>query len=702
MAKPTIEDISLALGTLSTDQHDRNGPLNPANVASGDSIGDDQSQLSSSSLKQQSFDTKSMASVTTFALDEKESIRPDDSASVRAADEDEPHPGLSRNSSFQQEAEPAIQKINPKITGPSVTIAARRYPYTTLVNPPRFGDLPLEPLPEPQILEPTVDNAPANALVEENRARLSETSTGPDEKLLEALSSHKDRLPLLQLEEKIVAFIAAGRDTMLELPPQNSFTRLLTHKLADYYNLAHHINDDNSSVRIFRTDCFILPLSLAEIARSIPLGSQQMSHATQVKIMRRAQLGSRQFSTGNSTAASSSVPSKATSENGAETNSEEGLQSPSEGTPSRDRSKLTREEREAQYKAARERIFGDFQESVASESGSTGEASVSMSRSSSSSGKKKARKNRVPKDDTFEARSAFIPSYTAMHMHPTYHQQVYNEMQFPGSYNNSSFPSNVYSGPPGQNYSSYDPSASFTSATGYNAHNASMLNSMEGWQNSQSNMANGFYNFQTSQPYQTQPIQSQMSSQYHQPASPSAMTQSQNWITNQYQPPFMQNSGPLGGQNWQPFNASGAAQGPAQYHYGQHPAQQQSSTASFASQLPVPGGFQGNKSLFNPQTRSFVPGNTAARNGPRAKSKKGQPAASSIRSPGTGSHPISYLNDTSQTRIREDSLQQKYGTPATLPKKPPPSQVSPHFNNEHTVGSSNGPLIVNGNTKTSS
>ena len=56
-------------------------------LATDDSV----TQLSSSdgSVKPPSLDGKSVASGTTFALDEKESIRPDDSASLRAVEEED-------------------------------------------------------------------------------------------------------------------------------------------------------------------------------------------------------------------------------------------------------------------------------------------------------------------------------------------------------------------------------------------------------------------------------------------------------------------------------------------------------------------------------------------------------------------------------------------------------------------------------------
>lgn len=55
---------------------------------------------------------------------------------------------------------------------------------------------------------------------------------------------------------------------------------------------------------------------------------------------------------------------RATSDNGAEGRSDDGLTSPAENNPGRDKLKMTREEREAQYKILRDRIFADFQKSL--------------------------------------------------------------------------------------------------------------------------------------------------------------------------------------------------------------------------------------------------------------------------------------------------------------------------------------------------
>ncbi|KAL9041959.1 MAG: hypothetical protein Q9214_003931, partial [Letrouitia sp. 1 TL-2023] len=54
---------------------------------------DEQTHISTSSTKPASLDGKSTASGTAFALDEKESLRPDDSASAKAVEEEDLYSG---------------------------------------------------------------------------------------------------------------------------------------------------------------------------------------------------------------------------------------------------------------------------------------------------------------------------------------------------------------------------------------------------------------------------------------------------------------------------------------------------------------------------------------------------------------------------------------------------------------------------------
>ncbi|EXJ80008.1 hypothetical protein A1O3_08294 [Capronia epimyces CBS 606.96] len=654
-------------------------------------------------------------------MDEKESIRPDDSASVRAAEDDDTN-AVSRESSFHRDQEPQTlgsqTAYRPDASG--VTIAARRYHTLTLTNPPRFGDLPVGPI----VQESTQQTRSVNSVSQppDSDDQVSALPVAPDEKLLDALASPKDRLPLLQLEAKFLGFIANPESEFLDLPPQNSFARLLSHKLADYYSLAHHINEDGTSIRLFRTPCASLPTPLHILAQSIPAGQSQAPAATAMKIMRRAGLGLRQGSASGSTPASSSVPSKATSEAGLDLNVDEGIISPIDGPPGKDKSKLTREEREAQYKAARERIFGDFQESVTSESASTGENSASMSRSSSSSGKKKSRKHKTPKDDGFEARSAFFPSYTPLHMQhlqPQYQPQ-YAEQTYQGPYQGP--PNGLgaglnYGSTPTQSYPGFEPTMPYNAGMGYMPNTNQQFVPTDSWSSMQPPSSGEYFNYSassTSYQQSVSPMMGHMSGQFMSPGQ-AGMQQPQNWINGQFQSPYQQPPGPTGPtlNNWSGFPSTPALGNSTSYGYWQPPGQNYAANAAYNAQHPIAGSYS--RSLFNPQTRSFIPNNALGRVGGHNSRKKLSPAPSQNRA-NSSSKPITTTefpgpaassppqrfdkgpSTSSAPNPQTDSLQQKYGAPAHLPKKPPPSQVpSPYdVDNITNTALSTGPGSVNG------
>ena len=223
------------------------------NPKASSSSEDEQSHVSGSSSKLQSFDTKSIASVTTFQMDEKESLRPDDSASVQAAEEDE---------SFVN------SRVGSELGQPSVSV--KRGPVILPGNAPRFADTGLSPAvnlaQNPALKQMSFTSGELLSTPDPSPVPIT-----PDDKLLEAMGTPKDRLLLLQMEEKILAFmqiprcgksqchgtksssLTINRAEFLDLPPQNSFGRLLAHKLADYYGLEHYVGNDNNIVRLYRT-----------------------------------------------------------------------------------------------------------------------------------------------------------------------------------------------------------------------------------------------------------------------------------------------------------------------------------------------------------------------------------------------------------------------------------------------------------------
>ena len=178
------------------------GGVNPRKSDAPEGFSEDPFQRTDSGselgTKPPSLDGKSITSGTTFALDEKESLRPDDSASVKAAEDDDTFSGrgsIVAGSRIGSEA------------------AARAYRAEFYEAPVRRS---MQPMPErpnqggmitPQSGssgQQTTDDGKPKPLM--GLAGASDASDAfarfyrqtPDEKLLEALESPKDRIFLLR------------------------------------------------------------------------------------------------------------------------------------------------------------------------------------------------------------------------------------------------------------------------------------------------------------------------------------------------------------------------------------------------------------------------------------------------------------------------------------------------------------------------
>ncbi len=67
----------------------------------------------------------------------------------------------------------------------------------------------------------------------------------------------------------------------MDLPPSNSFCRMLTHKLADYYHMTHSFEAVAGSVRIYRTPSAESSSTLEYRGSAIPKHLAHASGATQ-------------------------------------------------------------------------------------------------------------------------------------------------------------------------------------------------------------------------------------------------------------------------------------------------------------------------------------------------------------------------------------------------------------------------------------
>ena len=176
---------------------------------------EDRTQISSSSTKPASMDGKSTGSATTFALDEKESLRPDDSASAKAAEDDELGSGPAsgtQNSRVGSEAgsrafRDQFHEINENMGSSSLLIQPRSQPRSRkMIAGIEEEQTQKTHSPHPSGLPAPVNPPPAQLMISPGTTICYEYHD-PDEKLLEALESPKDRLFLLKLEQEVIHFI---------------------------------------------------------------------------------------------------------------------------------------------------------------------------------------------------------------------------------------------------------------------------------------------------------------------------------------------------------------------------------------------------------------------------------------------------------------------------------------------------------------
>lgn len=177
----------------------------PSSKAQSPSDEASQKADSSSELgtKPPSLDGKSITSGTTFnALDEKESLRPDDSASVMAADQDDDvfsiRGSLIAGSRMGSEVAARVYRIQlgdmpPRSIAPQHVIVESG---NRAVTAPQSVSMEQQPVTDAKIALVGATSAP-NGMYGQN----------PDEKLLEAMQSQKDRFFLLKLEEMVIEFV---------------------------------------------------------------------------------------------------------------------------------------------------------------------------------------------------------------------------------------------------------------------------------------------------------------------------------------------------------------------------------------------------------------------------------------------------------------------------------------------------------------
>ncbi|KAK4985345.1 hypothetical protein LTR50_006022 [Elasticomyces elasticus] len=717
LTRPTASARGAETSTKSTED------VLPADAAQRLAVNEENGtllSLSDGSGKPSSLDGKSVASGTTFALDEKESLRPDDSASVKAVEEDDlfspPGSATADSRIGSDTGARAFRDQLREIQSMGVPVA-RRVGASTRFAPP--ANTPGASLYNPPPVVIAGQLPPQESA--QNGTACDNVDPRPDEKLLEALESPRDRLFVLKLEQDIIDFVKDSKEHSLELPQCNSFYRMLAHKLADYYLLGHAVDGSMSSVHLFKTaDCRI-SAPLTGITNPSTAASTPPPVIPARKILRRE-------------------ASKATSEADGDSGNDD----------QKSKALMSREEREAKYKEARLRILGSAEVTDSP-------PEKEDSRPSSGAGKKKSKRHRKDSDDGFEARSAYGPLYA-----PTYAPKTLTnatpDTTYYDSYGNTPampqfYGSDGYAAPdqdqgysammqqetfeyswPAQAYETNGPIAGYTSPDGFQQTGYDLSNDFQRAVSFQSpNVVS-----QTSPVIMASPADNYSGGYQAQVAE-----NGQAWFLppaqNHYQ--LSQNTFSQPQMNYSNHSVSSSVQSTQNlYPYGQLPTPSYIGATQYRNpQHPIPGSF--NRQQFNPQSQSFVPGRTGSNNRHAFPPQMGSPQRQMNAQPGSSpmqrqtsaqSHASAYgsphpsqLNSTAQrtnghgmthplpqpvftqppavplpqrpqnyvtrsmappqtvsipqntqsflpARGNNQSSIAKWGTPASLPKKPPP------------------------------
>ena len=669
---------------------------------------DELTHISYSSTKQNSSDSRSATSSAKYALDEKESLRPDDSASTKAAEDEDSYSGAaSAAPSSRVGSEAGGRAFRDQFN----EISERIGPGLHRLQSMNRRGIPgiVEEGPQPTLAS-HASTAPAST------DRTDKLATGgssflieykaPDEKLFEALDSPKDRLFLIRLEQEVISFIKESKEPILDLPPCNSFCRLLAHKLADYYALTHYVDNAVSSVRLYRTPYCRVPTPLSVLAKQTVAKDTTPVSQPGMKIMRREGVGKdgANAESGATTNTSSMALSKANSEVGDESQRGTGFVSPTDSANAKERANLTREEREAKYKETRERIFKGFEDADSADAANSGEIN-GMSRTNSGTGKKRSKKLRNY-DDGFEARSQFNAYYPAMQYPSTTYEQATSPMAYFGPYapqQNIMSSQSETMGPPmlpipfNHSYQSMPGGSVYLTGIQNNVmHGSDMAGSngvgLQSYTGYTPQFPSQYYPQMMPQPMmgQQSPVMpSPTLSNHPQLSRPSSQMSDQSWAQYGYPYNYQQSAQTPQSYSPQMHHRSPVASIPCvPYQFGQLPYQPHSPQGK--PPHPLPGSY--NRQVFNPQTRAFVPSSSF---NPQASQYGIVPSDGAIRSPnnlpsGNSSsyskqiNPQQQHNSHSKSQTPKTSSQQnspqpsslaKWGTPANLPPKPPPPET---------------------------
>ena len=165
------------------------------------------------------------------------------------------------NKAKEAEATKSPNAVAPVSKAKAKVSSASNSPNVRIVEKPKLT--PASPAAPPMILARAPEDGGSMAKAHRKQElQIRSREEEIDSAILSCLDTHRNRIQLLEIEEKILKF-AQSEDNEIMFPPiYNSYWRLLHFRVAERFRLAYTFSEETGEIVIYKTEEFSLPRTL--------------------------------------------------------------------------------------------------------------------------------------------------------------------------------------------------------------------------------------------------------------------------------------------------------------------------------------------------------------------------------------------------------------------------------------------------------
>lgn len=164
----------------------------------------------------------------------------------------------------QVQAAQAVKSQNvatPRSTADVQAPSPSKVPNVKIIEKPKLP--PAAPAAPPRILASAPEDGGSMAAAHRKRElQIRSREEEIDSAILSCLDTHRNRMQLLEIEEKILRFAQSEENETFFPPVYNSYWRMLHFRIADRFRLAHTLSEETGALIIYKTEDFSLPRTL--------------------------------------------------------------------------------------------------------------------------------------------------------------------------------------------------------------------------------------------------------------------------------------------------------------------------------------------------------------------------------------------------------------------------------------------------------